>query len=154
MDNKYAMVVLSPQNNTADVRQYILKNENDNWEVVMDNLQNEPRVSVAVNRKIPDFNLEMLPNYTISDHKKYLQSGNESVFNALINTKAINTKSDIIYVCNVERFCYVVNKMGFKYIMYKDNDLWTTKEVFNYSEAVDFMNSRTSAAPTFIVWDK
>lgn len=154
MDNKYAMVVLSSTSNTSNIRQYILKNENDNWEVVMEGLENEPRVVVAVNKKIPDFNVSMIPKYTINDYKKSLGTNYEAIHNTLINVNAIANPTDILYESSVDKYCYVVTKKGFKYLVYKDGEYWTTKEVFNYGEAVEFMKQRSSTAPTFIVWDK
>ena len=59
-DNKYAVVVLSSQADVNDIRQYILRKENNVWEVVMDKLENESRVNVAVNKKLPDFKIRKL----------------------------------------------------------------------------------------------
>ena len=62
VDSKYAMVILSPQSDIGAVKQYILKKSNGIWEVVYDGLEKEPRLAMAINKSIPDFNLSIIPD--------------------------------------------------------------------------------------------
>ena len=65
VDDKYAFVVLSARANSATIREYILRYDNGIWEVVMDDLESEGRLPVTVNKTLPDFNMDMLPSYSI-----------------------------------------------------------------------------------------
>lgn len=65
-DNKYAVVVFSTTGNTANIKEYVLKNDNGFWEVVYPNVQMDAYPITAINRLIPDFNVEVLPKYNLA----------------------------------------------------------------------------------------
>lgn len=153
-DNKYAVVVLSSQTNVNDLKEYILKKENNVWEVVMDKLENESRVSVAVNKKIPDFNPSLLPNYTIYDYKKLLMSDYTGVLHTLVKSNYVSSISDVEYIAGADKYCYVVLNNQIKYICFKNDGVWEIKQIVDYNEAYSFMTQKSLLAPTFIIWDR
>ncbi|MBE6007955.1 MAG: hypothetical protein E7235_02010 [Lachnospiraceae bacterium] len=153
-DNKYAVVVLSSQSDVNNVRQYILRKENNVWEVVMDKLENESRPNVAVNKKLPDFNPDLLPDYTLYDYKKTLLSDYTGILYALVVDKLIDSIADVKYIAGADDFCYVVLNNEVKYICYNGSRGWDIDQVADIDEATDFMRSVSLSAPTFIILDR
>lgn len=153
-DNKYAVVVLSGRNDVNDLKQYVLKKENNVWEVVMDKLENEPRVNVAVNKKLPDFNPSLLPKYTIYDYKNLLISDYTGILHFLMKDGFIDNISDVKYMAGADKYCYVTLNNEIKYICFYANNNWTINQVSDYNEAYSFMIKKSVLAPTFIIWDR
>ena len=152
-DNKYAMVVLSGQSNTADVKQYILKNNGGIWEVVLSGLESDPRVIITVNKEIPDFNLNMIPVYTINDYKSSMSRDRSAVINTMISKGIIESSTDIRYICGTSNYCYVVLNNAKKFVCNNVGDSWNIVQVSTPIEAADKMLSISSLAPTFIILD-
>ncbi len=153
-DNKYACVVLSNQKDVNDLKQYILKKDNNVWEVVMDKLENESRVNVAVNKKLPDFNPQLLPSYTIYDYKKLLISDYTGVLHFLAKDDYINSISEVKYIAGADKYCYVILNNEIKYMCFYNDDKWSVEQVSDYNDAYEFMTKKSVLAPTFILWDK
>ena len=153
-DNRYAVVVLSGVNDVNDLKQYILKKENNVWEVVMDRLENEPRVNVAVNKKLPDFNPALLPKYTIYDYKKLVISDYTGILHFLMKDGFIDNINDVKYMAGADKYCYVTLNNEIKYICFYTNNNWTINQVRDYNEAYSFMIKKSVLAPTFIIWDR
>lgn len=155
MDEKYAFVTLSSQVSTADVKQYILMKENGLWEVVMDNLENEPRLVVAVNKKFPDFNIAMLPAYTIYDYKSSIKTGFTDVLGFLIEEKQIIAVEDVCYLAGTLQYCYVVTTKGEHFLLEKEKgkEEWSYTLVSGAYEAANKMTENDKDAPTFILLD-
>lgn len=151
-DNKYASVVLSTKNSVADVRQYILKKDDGFWEVVMDNIEKEPRVAVAVNKAIPDFNLDMLPSYTISDFR--MKTNFADVNQIMIDAYYINNINEIAYITGTGNFCFVILTNGKTLLFASDKAGWQITKAANASEAEKSMLSIDKNAPTFLIPDE
>lgn len=152
-DNKYSMVILSPANSTGNVKQYILKRNGNLWEVVMSGIEKEPRVPVAVNKKLPDFNLDMLPNCIINDYKNSLNSYNDEITALLRLMGYISDSSEIKYISSARGFGYVVLKNEIKYVAVENNGGWDLRQCASSGDAVKIMTSIKRSAPTFIVLD-
>ncbi len=153
-DNKYAVVVLSSQNDVNNIRQYILRKENNVWEVVMDKVENESRPIVAVNKKLPDFNPDLLPKYTVYDYKKALMTDYTGVLYALVVDKLIDSITEVKYIAGADKFCYVVLENEVKYICYDGKRGWEITQVADIDEAYAFMIDKSASAPTFIILDR
>ena len=153
-DNRYAVVVLSNSSDVNDLKQYILKKDNNVWEVVMDKLENEPRVNVAVNKKLPDFNPALLPKYTIYDYKKLVISDYTGILHFLMKDGFIDNINDVKYLAGADKYCYVTLNNEIKYICFYTNNNWTINQVRDYNEAYSFMIKKSVLAPTFIIWDR
>ena len=151
MDNKYAHVVLSSKSNTSDVREYILRYDNGFWEVVMKNLENEPRLVVAVNKKLPDFNINMLPSYSIHDSKAYLQTDFSEQVNQLVRDGEFRSASELYYACGTNEYAYIVRNNGARYVFYKQGDVWAYGYVNSYEEAIQYLKSLDKSSPAYIV---
>ena len=152
-DNKYSFVTLSPQTNTADIRQYILQKNGNLWEVVMSGIEKESRTSVAVNKTVPDFNLNMLPNYVISDYSNGINAYNSEIIGMLKSEGIISSESEIKYISSARNFGYVVLTNETKYLFNDLNGYWTNEQVASSGDAMRRMESLKSNSPVFIVLD-
>ena len=152
-DNKYAMVVLSGQSNTADVKQYILKNSGGVWEVVLSGLESDPRVIITINKEIPNFNLNMIPSYTINDYRSGMSRDKSTIINTMINKGIIENSGDIRYICGTSNYCYVVLNNLQKFVCNNVGDSWNIVQVATSLEAADKMRAISGSAPTFIILD-
>lgn len=153
VDNKYAVAVLSPQSNSGSIKQYILKRNGNIWEVVMEGLENESRAPVAVNKKLPDFNLGLLPLYSISDYKNSINKHNGEITSILKSDGYISSDNDIKYVSSAGNFGYAVLKNEVKFVFLKEENGWNVQKCSSSSEAVKIMTSVKKSAPTFVVLD-
>lgn len=152
LDSKYAMVTLSSVTAAADVRQYILVKDGSFWEVVLDKLENEPRVLVAVNKKLPDFNLSMLPAYSVYDYRNNIRKSFTELLDLMIQENQIGSAADVFYVSGADRYAYVVTHTGVKFLC-TYNDEWIIERVVDEYEASNSMTAISTMAPTFILLD-
>lgn len=153
-DDKYALVTFSPQTNTSEVHQYILVNENGFWEVLMTGIEAEPRTIIAINKKIPDFNFNMLPKYTIYDYRNKLSVNFNSIYSVLISNGYISSESEIKYAAGTDNFTFAVTDKEKKFLFIMKNGSWELNEVSSSMEAIKLMEEINGLAPTFIVWDR
>ncbi|MCQ4727303.1 hypothetical protein NE664_11675 [Anaerotignum faecicola] len=153
-DNKYAVVILSGKSSPNEVRQYILRRSGNIWEVVMSGLETDPRVLVSVNKALPDFNLELLPPYTINDHLSSLNRDKSPLIGQMINMGFISGASDISYICGTSNFVYIVLNNEVKYLCSNTGDSWNIVQVSTSDEARNKMLAINKNAPTFIILDR
>lgn len=152
-DDKYAVVTFSNKQNTTNIKQYILRNDNNYWEVVFTNLQNVYTPIYSVNRALPDLNLEILPNYNLAAWQSYLVKKDTSLINAMIQRQIITQESEIYYQCGVKNYFYVVLTNGNRYVAALVDGVWQIIYVESDYAAVDLMKQRTGEDFGFIVLD-
>ena len=154
LDNKYASVILSPKNNTSDIRHYILKKTGTIWEVALSGLEDDPRVAVTVNKSLPDFNVNMLPSYTINDYRGSLKISYSKAVDALSAAGHITSSADISYLCGAGDYCYIVTAKGGRYLIMNNGSAWEVTPVENQWNAAYRMMQKSASAPVFIICDE
>ncbi len=154
IDNKYAIVTLSPQTNALDIKQYILVNDNSFWEVAIDGLEREYNLTVSINKVLPDFNLRMLPNYNIAEYKNDLKADYSDVFRTMVYNGYMNDSSQVNYKCGTADYCYLVLYTGERYYGVKKNGNWDIRKVSSAGEAFDLMTAMGGGVPSFIILDE
>lgn len=150
IDEKYACVVLSPTSNVNDIREYILINEDNFWEVLLNDLHKVSRVAVYVNEKIPDLNFELLPKYEINDYNLNTYDPNDAYY-ALVKNGYINGTTDIVYICGAGKYYYAIDYKKNRYLLKNEKGYWNIQIPQSYREAYEIMVSDDSFAPTFIL---
>lgn len=153
-DNKYAMVVLSGQSNVADIKQYVLKRSGSIWEVIIAGLESDPRVMVTINKTLPDYNIAMLPGYTINDFIGSLNKDKYELTSEMTARGMISGTGDIKYISGTTNYCYIVLKNEVKYICNYTGDKWNIVQVASSDEAQKKMLAISKTAPTFIILDR
>lgn len=152
-DNQYAIVTFSTKKNTADIKQHILRNDNDFWEVVYTDLQNVSAPIISVNRALPDFNLELLPSYRLAGWKNMLYQKNDALLQTLIQKKVIKTPADIYYQCGTNQYFYMVRKDGERFVCYTVDGVWQITNIDSDYAAKKFIEVRTGEDYGFIILD-
>lgn len=152
-DNKYAVVTFSSKKNTADVKQHVLRNDNNFWEVVYTNLQSVYYPVTSINRAIPDFNPELLPDYNLAVWKSYIVRRDSSLVNTMISKRLIIDESQIYYQCGTDKYFYMVLTNGSRYVAYKIDGVWQITHVNSDYEANNFISARTGQDYGFILLD-
>ncbi len=153
-DNKYAMVILSDQDVVSDLKQYILKRNGSVWEVVLSGLETDPRVIITVNKALPDFNLSMVPAYTINDHRTSISRDKSEIISILASKGHIKSSDEIKYICGTSNFCYIVLNNEVKFLCNNIGDGWNISQVASSDDAHRKMLAINKNAPTFIILDR
>ncbi|MGN0135576.1 hypothetical protein [Anaerotignum sp.] len=152
-DNKYAVVVFSTTTNTANIKQYILKNDNGFWEVVYPNVQMDAYPINAVNKLIPDFNVELLPKYNLAAWKNYVKAEQGGAVAAMFSNYYITSKSQIKYQCATANCAYFRLTDGSRYVAYMNGEYWTAAPVSSDIAAKNYFMERTGVDYGFIILD-
>lgn len=154
MDDKYASVVFSSQSASWDVRQLILIKDGTFWEVVMDGVEKEEDPIVAINKQLPDFNLNILPSYSIYAAKSLIKTNYNDVLSIFLSDGVISSIDDVYYVSGTDEFCYVVLQNYSRYVCTKQEGEWRIKWVSSYKEAYDTMIMVGQNDLTFLLFDE
>lgn len=153
MDNKYAVVVFSSKSNAGNVRQYILRNSNDFWEVALPDAQTILYPITTVNQYLPDFNLNLLPSYNLATWQNNITTDQGGAIAALFQLRAIESQEDIYYLCATNSHAYVILHNGKKYCIYIENNIWKAIEVQTDREARNLFKSLAGIDYGFLVLD-
>ena len=154
LDDKYAFVTLSPASDSGIIRQYILKKTNGIWEVVCTGLEKEPRLEVAVNKQLPDFNIELLPVWSVYDYKDSINKYKNDVLILMSQKGLITGSNDIEYICGASNYYYIVLKNQVKYLARYNLSTWEYIQVASNYDAEEKLRGYGNNMPLFIIWDK
>ena len=152
-DNKYACVVFSGRSNTANIKQYILKNDNGFWEVVYPNVQMDAYPINAINKLVPDFNVEVLPKYNLAAWKTLVKAEQGGAVAALFSNYLISTKAEIAYQCATSNCAYFRLTDGSRCVAYSNGEYWTAARVNSDIAAKNYFMERTGVDYSFIILD-
>lgn len=152
-DDKYAVVTFSDKANTAYVKQHILRNDNNFWEVVYPNVQTWYYAAYRINQTLPDFNFELLPRYNIGSVAAGIKAGDPSIVNAMVAGGYVADQSQIYYQCVYKDYGYVVTHNGARYVAYQEQGKWRILHVASDYEAKNFISARTGQDYGFIILD-
>ena len=152
-DNKYASVTFSTAANSANVKQYILKNDDGFWEVVYPNVQLDAYPINAINKLVPDFNVEVLPKYNLAAWRNIIKAEQGGAVAAMFSNYLITSKSQIAYQCATSNCAYFRLTDGSRCVAYSNGEYWTAARVDSDNEAKNYFMERTGVDYTFIILD-
>ncbi len=152
-DNKYAVVVFSTTSNTANIKQYVLKNDNGFWEVVYPNVQMDAYPITAINRLVPDFNVDVLPKYNLAAWKGLVKAEQGGAVAAMFGKYYITSKSQIQYQCATANCAYFRLTDGSRYVAFSNGEYWTAAPVASDIAARSYFLERTGTDYSFIILD-
>lgn len=152
-DNKHAVVTFSTTENTANIKQYVLTNNDGFWEVVYPNVQNEPYPIHAINKLVPDFNVGILPNYNLAAWRTLVKQEQGGAVAALFSNGLITSKSQIVYQCATANCAYFRLTDGSRCVAYSNGEYWTAASVSSDIEAKSYFMERTGVDYSFIILD-
>ncbi len=152
-DNKYAVVTFSTTADTSAVKQYVLKNDNNFWEVIYPNVQIDAYPITSINRLIPDFNVDVLPKYNLASWRSYIKSEQGGAVAALFSNKFISSQSEIWYQCATADCAYFRMTDGRRYVAYRTGDYWVAQLVNSDMAAKNYFMEKTGVDYSFIILD-
>ena len=152
-DNKYASVTFSTAADSANIKQYILKNDNGFWEVVYPNVQMDAYPINAINKLVPDFNVEVLPKYNLAAWRNMVKAEQGGAMAAMFSNYFITSKNDIAYQCATASCAYFRLKDGSRYVAYMNGEYWTATRVDSDVAAKNYFMERTGVDYSFIILD-
>ena len=152
-DNKYASVTFSPASNSANIKQYILRNDNGFWEVVYPNVQMDAYPINAINKLVPDFNVEVLPRYNLAAWRNMVKVEQGGAIAALFSNQLISSRSQIAYQCATNNCAYFRLADGSRCVAYMNGDYWTAARVNSDNDAKKYFMERTGVDYSFIILD-
>lgn len=150
-DNKYAFVVISSGEDTANIKSFLLENNNKKWEVARKNLEKNVKYKYTINVNYPNFNLDMLPIYNLAEFNP--SSDASSVVERLKKQGNIKEDDSVIYSCVAGKFAYIELKLGDKILVFSNSNNELEAFIFNnYLDALKKMVELDSEnPPTFII---
>ncbi|MBQ2879600.1 MAG: hypothetical protein IJE27_02800 [Anaerotignum sp.] len=152
-DNKYASVTFSPASNSANIKQYILRNDGGFWEVVYPNVQMDAYPINAINKMLPDFNVDVLPRYNLAAWRNMIKAEPGGALAAMFSNHFISSRSEIVYQCGTSSCAYFRLTDGSRYVAYLNGEYWTAARVASDNEAKKYFMERTGVDYTFIILD-
>ncbi|WP_458407389.1 hypothetical protein [Anaerotignum sp.] len=152
-DNKYASVTFSTASNSANIKQYILKNDDGFWEVVYPNVQMDAYPINAINKLVPDFNVEVLPKYNLAAWRNMVKTEQGGAVAALFSNHLISSKSEIAYQCATASCAYFRLSDGSRCVAYMNGEYWTATRVDSDIAAKNYFMERTGVDYSFIILD-
>jgi len=152
-DNKYASVTFSPASDSANIKQYILKNDGGFWEVVYPNVQLDAYPINAINKLVPDFNVEVLPRYNLAAWRNMVKAEPGGALAAMFSNHFITSRSEIAYQCGTSSCGYFRLTDGSRYVAYLNGGYWTAARVDSDNDAKKYFMERTGVDYTFIILD-
>lgn len=154
----YAIVILSGKDDVTDTTEYLLKKENNNWEVIKDALENEDNLKIYLNQTFPSFDLKLLPPYTLYDYRKQVRTTEHytAILDMLKNQNIIDKNDEVEYCCGTDKVLYFEFKSGKKLAGgATKNGEFSCNLVTNYEEAVKELARFGEPIPAFILkYDK
>lgn len=152
-DDKYAMVVFSSKEDLTDIKQYILRNDANFWEVVYADVQVQLYPIPMVNQALPDLNLELLPDYNLASWRGKIVEEHNGALAALFAERAIASSSEITYMCGVTSCAYAIVEDGSRYAIYIKNGNWVAEYASSDYDAKNILQNATGMDLGFVILD-
>lgn len=150
-DEKYAAIVVGNKKDSKEIKEYILINEQEQWKVVMDNIEKQPNDRMTVNYRYPNLDLGILPIYNISSFGEIKNEFN-SILEAMVSQNIIK-ESDLppLYSCGVGSFVFFeFSSSNYLGVLNEKGEL-SFYEVKTYEEAIKYMLKFDKNPPVFIL---
>lgn len=151
-DDKYISIVLSEKGQSSALKHYIIEFSGDVYNVILSGIEAETTSEVYVNRSLPDFNMSLLPEYSVSTVSRYLKSDFQNIVEVMRQNELIE-ESDLplLFSSGTDEFLYFEFTSGKFFIGYFENDTWQLYLVNGYDDAKNFMESIVNKPPLFIL---
>lgn len=150
----YAVVILSGTDDVTDTTEYLLKKQDGNWLVVKNALENIENVRAELNAEYTDFDLNILPPYTLYVYRKQVRTTEhyKEIFDMLIQQKIIDANDEITYCCGTQHVLYAEFASGKKLAGGATKEgAFTYQFVNSYEEAVAELSHFVEPVPAFIL---
>jgi len=150
----YAVVIFSPEDDVTNTTEYLLKNGDNGWTVAEKALENQEDVKAYLNSAYTDFDLNLLPPYTLYIYRKEVRTTEhyENVINALKEQKIIDDSDKITYCCGTQHVLYMELESGKKIAGgAKADGSFSCNFVNTYEDAIKELGRFVEPVPAFIL---
>jgi hypothetical protein len=149
-DERFALAVVSPKTDSSDISQFILELSDGEWRIALAGVEDALKPYLYVNERLLNFNLRMLPKYSI---RKFELFGESDEMVAAIKTKGYAADDDeITFFSGADEYIYMEFASGKNFIANRTSDgLWMIYPVSSYEEAMILALSLDENAPVFIL---
>ena len=151
--NEFMKDIMTVVPTSANIKQYILRNDNGFWEVVYPNVQLDAYPINAINKLLPDFNVEVLPRYNLAAWRNMVKVEQGGAIAALFSNQLISSRSQIVYQCATNNCAYFRLADGSRCVAYMNGDYWTAARVNSDNDAKKYFMERTGVDYSFIILD-
>lgn len=153
-NSRYAIVILSGTDDVTDTTEYLLKKDENGWKVVEKALENEENVKLFLNTKYTDFDLGLLPPYTLYVYRKQVRTTEhyENIINMLKEQNIIGESDTITYCCGTQHVLYIELSSGKKIAGgAKKDGSFSCNYVDSYEDAIKELGQFVQPVPAFIL---
>lgn len=152
-DDKYCVAVTSPKDNSIEINEHVLYNENDTWYIGLLNYEVYEKYKAVINSQFVDINLDLVPNYNMTAFSKSLRSDYSEVIRAMkLNSLISEEDEPITFQSGTDDFCYLESSSGRMFVGNLNKDgMWEVREVSSYEQGVERINGLTNKPPLFIL---
>ena len=152
-DNKYVSVVLSKEGSHKSLEQHVLEYFNETLKMRVSDIQNANNPKVFVNSAIPDFDLELLPDYNINEFAKYIFEGFSEEMTKSMISRGMISESDlpVTFETGAMDFVYIELASGKNYLGFFVDNIWEIALVEDYELMIQYMKTQSRRAPLFII---
>ena len=121
--------------------------------MVYPNVQMDPYPINAINKMVPDFNVEVLPKYNLAAWRNLVKTEQGGAIAALFSNYLITSKSQIAYQCATASCAYFRLTDGSRCVAYMNGEYWTAARVDSDIAAKNYFMERTGVDYSFIILD-
>jgi len=151
-DDKYAVAIVSPRDDSTDVNQFVLEKTSGKWNVVIYNYENYDMHKAVINARLVDINLELIPHDDLTVLRKYFRRSYTDVIGTMkMNAFILDEDGAAVYQAGTNNFCYLVFESGKRFLGHLNNDAWVLYKIDSYEQAVEIMYSLQKWPPLVIL---
>lgn len=150
----YAIVILSGTDDVTDITQYLLIKNGDGWNVIESGLENQENIKAFLNSKYTNFDLNLLPPYTLYIYRKEVRTTEhyEPIINMLKRQNIIGSSDKITYCCGTQHVLYMELSSGKKIAGgAKKDGSFSCDYVETYEDAIRKLGQFVDPVPAFIL---
>ncbi|MCL2593491.1 MAG: hypothetical protein FWD82_09030, partial [Defluviitaleaceae bacterium] len=148
-NDRYISVVLSKEGEHRNLQQHVLEDFNGQILMVESNLQSVQSHRVHINRVRPDFDLSLLPEYTISEFTRHIFDGFSEELSSVMLDRGIITEADlpVTFETGALDFVYIEFASGRNFLGYFVDNVWEIALVEDYELMIRYMRTQVRRAP-------
>ncbi|GHU75380.1 hypothetical protein FACS1894188_06120 [Clostridia bacterium] len=150
-DDKYAVAVVSPVENNNRIHAYLLYNISGNWVIGLSNYERHDKFKSYINENFPDATLDLVPSYNLMGYMQHISGDYMTVYEGIVARGNARIDDKPTFISGTNDFCYIETAMGKKFVCFLRGNLWESREVSTYEQAVSKMNEFSSNPPLFIL---
>ncbi|MDR1000363.1 MAG: zinc ribbon domain-containing protein [Clostridiales bacterium] len=155
-DDKYISVVASPTQNPLDIREFLLKKNGDEVDIIIDNIENSWQKYADITAIVPDFNISLIPEYSLARDLKDVKSDFLAILDSIRGSGILSEQDgEPEFISGNSEFVFIEFATDKNLLLHNDGSQleWKVYLVKTYDEAITRMKeiARVSVPPYFLI---